>query len=91
MFQSDQMMSVSFKSLETFILEDNLSGIQGYLSTRSVLIDDRDENGSTALIIAAQKGKAAFVNELLLHGADIHAEDNVSTKETGRKEPCMRS
>ena len=81
------MMSVSFKSLETFILDDNLSGLQGYLSTRSVLIDDRDDNGATALIVATQKGKTAFVNELLLHGADIHSEDNVRAE--GVKERQM--
>lgn len=79
MLQSDQMVSVSFKSLETFMLDQNLSGLQGYLSTRSVIIDDRDDNGATALIVAAQRGLAPFCNEFLMHGADIHAEDNVST------------
>ena len=74
------MVSVSFKSLESFINEDNLAGLQSFLLSRSVVIDDRDENGATALIVAASRGKAEFCNELLDHGADINAEDNVSQR-----------
>lgn len=72
------MVSLSFKSLESYISEDNLSGLQAFLASRSVVIDDRDENGATALILAASKGKPEFCNELILHGADVNAEDNVS-------------
>lgn len=75
-FRSDQMVSLSFKSLESYISEDNLSGLQSFLASRSVVIDDKDENGSTALILAASKGKPEFCKELLLHGADVNAEDN---------------
>ncbi|XP_069989287.1 kinase D-interacting substrate of 220 kDa B isoform X3 [Penaeus vannamei] len=74
--RSDQMVSLSFKSLESYISEDNLSGLQSFLASRSVVIDDKDENGSTALILAASKGKPEFCKELLLHGADVNAEDN---------------
>ncbi|XP_037785034.1 kinase D-interacting substrate of 220 kDa B-like isoform X1 [Penaeus monodon] len=75
-FRSDQMVSLSFKSLESYISEDNLTGLQSFLASRSVVIDDKDENGSTALILAASKGKPEFCKELLLHGADVNAEDN---------------
>lgn len=71
------MVSLSFKSLESYISEDNLTGLQSFLASRSVVIDDKDENGSTALILAASKGKPEFCKELLLHGADVNAEDNV--------------
>ncbi|XP_066960027.1 kinase D-interacting substrate of 220 kDa B isoform X4 [Macrobrachium rosenbergii] len=74
--RSDQMVSLSFKSLESYISEDNLPGLQSFLASRSVVIDDKDENGATALIIAAGKGKAEFCNELIGHGADVNAEDN---------------
>ncbi|XP_071550191.1 uncharacterized protein Arms isoform X4 [Panulirus ornatus] len=74
--RSDQMVSLSFKSLESYISEDNLTGLQAFLASRSVVIDDRDENGATALIFAASKGKPDFCNELILHGADVNAEDN---------------
>ncbi|XP_069165232.1 kinase D-interacting substrate of 220 kDa B isoform X2 [Procambarus clarkii] len=75
-FRSDQMVSLSFKSLETYITEDNFSGLQTFLATRSVVIDDKDENGATALILAASKGRSEMCNELILHGADVNAEDN---------------
>ncbi|KAK7023667.1 hypothetical protein SK128_026823 [Halocaridina rubra] len=74
--KSDQMVSLSFKSLESYITEDNLAGLQSFLASRSVVIDDKDENGATALIVAAGKGKAEFCNELISHGADVNAEDN---------------
>ncbi|KAL7648710.1 UNVERIFIED_CONTAM: hypothetical protein RMT77_000617 [Armadillidium vulgare] len=73
---SDQMVSVSFKSLESFVNEDNLEGLRSFLTSRSVVIDDRDENGATVLMLCAAKGKADFCKELLLHGADVNAEDN---------------
>ncbi|XP_050730432.1 kinase D-interacting substrate of 220 kDa B-like isoform X8 [Eriocheir sinensis] len=73
---NDQMVSLSFRTLESYINEDNLSGLQTFLATRSVVIDDKDENGSTALHLAAAKGKPDLCNELVLHGADVNAEDN---------------
>ena len=36
------------------------------------------QNGATALHVAAAKGKLQFVRELISHGADVNAEDNVS-------------
>ena len=36
------------------------------------------QNGQTLLMIAAQHGQTAIVNELLAQGADVNAEDLVS-------------
>lgn len=36
------------------------------------------QNNTTALIVAASKGKLYFVRELVKHGADVNAEDAVS-------------
>ena len=36
------------------------------------------QNNTTALIVAASKGKLYFVRELINHGADVNAEDVVS-------------
>ena len=72
------MVSLSFRTLESYINEENLVGLQTFLATRSVVIDDKDENGSTALHLAAGKGKPELCNELIIHGADVNAEDNVS-------------
>ncbi|XP_045107810.1 kinase D-interacting substrate of 220 kDa B-like isoform X3 [Portunus trituberculatus] len=74
--QSDQMVSLSFRTLESYITEENLVGLQTFLATRSVVIDDKDENGATALHLAASRGKPELCNELIIHGADVNAEDN---------------
>lgn len=37
------MVSLSYRSLANYILEDNLIGLRGFLENRHVVIDDRDE------------------------------------------------
>ncbi|XP_060527661.1 kinase D-interacting substrate of 220 kDa B isoform X3 [Cylas formicarius] len=74
--KSDSMVSVCFQSLITFVNNDNLHGLQSFFESKQVQVDDRDENGTTALMVAAAKGKSAFVRELLANGADPNAEDN---------------
>ncbi|XP_071870721.1 ankyrin repeat-rich membrane spanning isoform X1 [Bombus fervidus] len=73
--RTDSMVSLCYRSLASYITDDNLAGLQNFLENKRVLIDDRDENGSTALILAATKGKIHFVRELINHGADVNAED----------------
>ncbi|KAH0569139.1 kinase D-interacting substrate of 220 kDa B isoform X2 [Cotesia glomerata] len=73
--RSDSMVSLCYRPLATYITEDNISALQNFLENKRVPIDDRDENGSTALILAATKGKIQFVRELINHGADVNAED----------------
>ncbi|CAK9816866.1 Kinase D-interacting substrate of 220 kDa [Anthophora quadrimaculata] len=73
--RTDSMVSLCYRSLASYITDDNLAGLQNFLENKRVQIDDRDENGSTALILAATKGKIHFVRELINHGADINAED----------------
>nr|CAD7262820.1 unnamed protein product [Timema shepardi] len=73
--RSESMVSLCFRSLINYIADDNLIGLQNFLENKRVQVDDRDENGSTALIVAASKGKLLFVRELVNHGADVNAED----------------
>nr|XP_033335869.1 kinase D-interacting substrate of 220 kDa isoform X2 [Megalopta genalis] len=73
--RTDSMISLCYRSLASYITDDNLAGLQNFLENKRVQIDDRDENGSTALILAASKGKIHFVRELVNHGADVNAED----------------
>ncbi|XP_011303261.1 kinase D-interacting substrate of 220 kDa isoform X2 [Fopius arisanus] len=73
--RTDSMVSLCYRSLATYIAEDNLQGLQGFLEVKRIAIDDRDENASTALIYASSKGKIQFVRELINHGADVNAED----------------
>ncbi|XP_057327504.1 kinase D-interacting substrate of 220 kDa B isoform X4 [Microplitis mediator] len=73
--RSDSMVSLCYRPLATYITEDNLIALRNFLENKRVPIDDRDENGSTALILSASKGKIQFVRELINHGADVNAED----------------
>ncbi|KYQ48723.1 hypothetical protein ALC60_12229 [Trachymyrmex zeteki] len=73
--RTDSMVSLCYRSLASYISDDNLVGLQSFLENKRVQIDDRDENGSTALILAATKGKIHFVRELINHGTDVNAED----------------
>ncbi|XP_036138721.1 kinase D-interacting substrate of 220 kDa isoform X2 [Monomorium pharaonis] len=73
--RTDSMVSLCYRSLASYITDDNLVGLQSFLENKRVQVDDRDENGSTALILAATKGKIHFVRELINHGADVNAED----------------
>ncbi|CAH1134842.1 unnamed protein product [Ceutorhynchus assimilis] len=74
--KTESMVSLCFQSLISFVNNDNLPGLQSYLENKQIQIDDKDENGTTALMVASTKGKGAFVRELLTHGADPNAEDN---------------
>ncbi|XP_076230105.1 ankyrin repeat-rich membrane spanning isoform X1 [Nomia melanderi] len=73
--RTDSMVSLCYRSLASYITDDNLAGLQNFLENKRVQVDDRDENGSTALILAATKGKIHIVRELINHGADVNAED----------------
>ncbi|XP_033219182.1 kinase D-interacting substrate of 220 kDa isoform X2 [Belonocnema kinseyi] len=73
--RTDSMVSLCYRNLTSYITDDNLAGLQSYLENKRVQVDDRDENGSTALVFAASKGKLHFVRELINHGADVNAED----------------
>ncbi|XP_025196878.1 kinase D-interacting substrate of 220 kDa isoform X2 [Melanaphis sacchari] len=73
---SDSMVSLCYRALHNYISENNLEGLQGFLENRRVLVDDRDDNGATALHYAATKGKLQFLRELINHGSDVNIEDN---------------
>ncbi|XP_034241377.1 kinase D-interacting substrate of 220 kDa B isoform X3 [Thrips palmi] len=73
---SESMVSFSHRTLVNYIRDENLHALQGFLENKRAVVDDRDENGATALHVAAAKGKLQFVRELISHGADVNAEDN---------------
>lgn len=37
------MVSLSYRSLANFIVDDNLLGLRGFLENRHVVVDDRDD------------------------------------------------
>ncbi|XP_065207464.1 kinase D-interacting substrate of 220 kDa B isoform X2 [Planococcus citri] len=75
LIRSDSMVSVSYKTLVEYIHEDNYDDFCTFLNNKRVIVDDRDENGATALHFASSCGKLRFVRELLNHGADPNIPD----------------
>ncbi|XP_059471713.1 kinase D-interacting substrate of 220 kDa isoform X2 [Neocloeon triangulifer] len=69
------MAAIGHRTIVNLIVDDDLPGLQALLESRRVNVDDRDENGTTALQVAASRGKIEFVKELLNFGAEVNAED----------------
>nr|XP_018906405.1 PREDICTED: kinase D-interacting substrate of 220 kDa-like isoform X3 [Bemisia tabaci] len=76
LYGSDSMVSLCYRSLTNYIAEDRLDDFKRFIESKSVNVNDRDENEATALHYAASTGKSAFVRELISHGADVNAADN---------------
>ncbi|XP_034840584.2 kinase D-interacting substrate of 220 kDa B isoform X3 [Maniola hyperantus] len=75
--RSESMVSLAcFKTLSQLINNDG-NELQNYLSSnRNLNIDDRDENGTTALMCASESGRLSAVRLLLGAGADACAADS---------------
>lgn len=71
----ESMGSLGHRTLLTYIENEDLGGLRNFLDSRQIQVDDRDENGTTPLMVAASKGLVLFVKELLSHGADVNAQD----------------
>lgn len=71
----ESMGTLGHQTLLNFIEGEDLGGLRNFLDSRQTQVDDRDENGTTCLMIAAGKGLTQFVRELLSHGADVNAQD----------------
>lgn len=55
---------------------NNASGVSQALD-QGILIDSRDENGRTALLIATRANAVAAARVLIAAGADVNAKDNI--------------
>ncbi|XP_055588849.1 kinase D-interacting substrate of 220 kDa B isoform X2 [Uranotaenia lowii] len=71
----DSMGSLSHRTLLQFLESDDLAGLKSFLGTRQLQVDDRDENGTTVLMLACGRGATNFVKELIARGADVQAQD----------------
>lgn len=69
------MGSLGHRTLLNYIDTEDLAGLKTFLDSRQNHVDDRDENGTTPLMVAATKGLLPIVRELLSHGADVNAQD----------------
>ncbi|XP_045485895.1 kinase D-interacting substrate of 220 kDa B isoform X1 [Pieris rapae] len=74
--RSESMVSLAcFKTLSQLINNDT-NELQNYLAAnKNVNVDDRDENGTTALMYASEKGRVEAVRLLIGAGADACAAD----------------
>lgn len=68
------MSSLAFRTLISFIDADDFNGFKSFIESHHSQVDDRDENGTTALMIASSKGLANYVKELLHHSADVNGK-----------------
>ncbi|XP_037502581.1 kinase D-interacting substrate of 220 kDa B [Rhipicephalus sanguineus] len=68
-------MASTFSSAVALITAGDLHSLERSLNNKHVSPDERDENGQTLLMIAAQYGQLPIVEELIRQGADIHLED----------------
>ncbi|CAL1298794.1 unnamed protein product [Larinioides sclopetarius] len=67
--------AIAFSILTSKIAEGDVATLRNCLLSKHCTPNESDENGQTLLMIAAQQGQVAVVNELLAHGADVNAED----------------
>ncbi|KOB76359.1 Kinase D-interacting substrate [Operophtera brumata] len=75
--RSESMVSLAcFRTLSQLVNSDVSNELQEYLATnKNVIIDDRDENGTTALMCACDNGRMDSVRLLLTSGADATTAD----------------
>jgi uncharacterized protein len=70
--------------------------VASLLLDRGALIDDREDRGRTALMIAVEQGHSEMAELLLAHGADPRAKDNAGkaaadlTSQTALRERLLR-
>ncbi|XP_037945191.1 kinase D-interacting substrate of 220 kDa B-like isoform X3 [Teleopsis dalmanni] len=72
----DSMGSLGHRALLQYVDSNDISALRAILDSRHVPVDDRDENGTTVLMVVAGRGLTAFVREFLARGAEVQAEDN---------------
>ena len=71
----ESMGSLGHRALLQFLDLEDLLGLKTFLDNRGAQVDDRDENATTILMVAATKGLVLFVKELIARSADTHASD----------------
>ncbi len=62
-------------SLHALILQGKLEKMEEWLRSGKLSLESKDQEGNTALHIAAQSGKIPFVKCLLQHGADVNVRN----------------
>lgn len=66
------MSSLTYRTLVSFIENEDILAFKSYLENHQSQVDDRDENGTTALMLTAARGLLDYVKELIIQGADVN-------------------
>nr|XP_006820279.1 PREDICTED: kinase D-interacting substrate of 220 kDa-like [Saccoglossus kowalevskii] len=74
MFTSLKHMALLVQTLFGYINDGDLSAV-AHLLEKQASVDERDENGQTALLFAADRGQSSIVDELLRRGAEVDSQD----------------
>lgn len=69
------MGTLGHRALLQFLDVGDIQGLKNYLDIRQLQVDDRDDNGTTLLMVASGRGIVVFVKELIARGADVQAID----------------
>ncbi|XP_028968911.1 kinase D-interacting substrate of 220 kDa B [Galendromus occidentalis] len=73
--QPQSRPSAMFEAAAAWIKTGEVSSVRESLKNRSLMCEERDENGQTLLLLAAQAGQASLCGDFLRHGWDPNAED----------------
>lgn len=71
----ESMGTLSHRALLQYLDVGDIQGLKNYLENRALQVDDRDDNGTTLLMVASGRGTVSFVKELIAFGADVQAVD----------------
>ncbi|XP_060090122.1 kinase D-interacting substrate of 220 kDa isoform X2 [Heteronotia binoei] len=69
------MSSLVSQSLVTYVEEENVPALKAFLE-KCKDVDERNENGQTPLMLAAEQGNLEIVQELIKKGANCNLEDS---------------
>ncbi|XP_026155675.1 kinase D-interacting substrate of 220 kDa B isoform X3 [Mastacembelus armatus] len=69
-----KMTSLAVQSLFSYVEEENLYAIKAHLD-KFRDVDSRSDNGQTPLMVAAEQGNLAIVQELIKRGANVNLDD----------------
>lgn len=77
----ESMSSLAYRTLLSFIDNEDFTGFKSYLEMHQTQVDDRDENGTTALMVVSARGLLEYVRELIIQGADVNGERTLMVAE----------
>ena len=63
------------EQLFNYIREENLNGVQGLLQKEPSLVREKDQRGSTPLLLATYYGHTLIAKEIMKYDGDLYSLD----------------